>query len=75
MKEEKKNYLVNKKIIKNKFMAIVIIIIIYFIPSLIALIGNKRNRCAIFALNFFLGWTFIGWVIALTWSLTHDPEN
>ncbi len=56
-------------------MAIVIIIIIYFIPSLIALIGNKRNRCAIFALNFFLGWTFIGWVIALTWSLTHDPEN
>lgn len=36
---------------------------------------NKRNADAIVALNFFLGWTFIGWVIALVWALIKDPER
>lgn len=42
---------------------------IYFLPSIIAFAGKRRNALAIFLLNFFLGWTFIGWVIALVWSV------
>jgi hypothetical protein len=60
-------------------MAIVAVIIglfsglaIYFIPTLIAMARRKRNTAAIFALNLFLGWSFIGWVAALIWSLAHD---
>ena len=46
---------------------------IYFLPTLIGI--SKRNGCAIFVLNLLLGWTFVGWVIALVWSLTKDdPE-
>jgi hypothetical protein len=41
--------------------------IIYFIPSFVAV--GKRNSGAIFALNLFLGWTFIGWVGALIWAI------
>lgn len=40
---------------------------IYFLPSLIA--RRKRNALGIFILNFVAGWTVIGWVAALIWSL------
>lgn len=49
---------------------IVLVGFIYFIPSIIGM--QKKNAGAIFALNLFLGWTFIGWVIALVWALCKD---
>jgi len=45
---------------------------IYFIPSLIG--TKKENFTAILLLNIFLGWTFVGWVIALVWSVTKDKK-
>ena len=48
---------------------IVIITLGYFLPVMIAWTNDRRNTSAIFALNFFLGWTLIGWVVALVWSL------
>ncbi|MGA8154163.1 MAG: superinfection immunity protein [Terriglobales bacterium] len=44
----------------------------YFLPSLIALTRNKRDTTAILVLNLLLGWTVIGWAIALIWALKHD---
>lgn len=46
--------------------------VLYFLPSIIALARNKRDITAILLLNFFLGWTAIGWVIALVWAVKHD---
>ncbi len=44
----------------------------YLLPTGIA-VGRKRsNTGAIFVLNLFLGWTLIGWVIALIWSVAKD---
>jgi hypothetical protein len=45
---------------------------LYFLPTIIAIVRKKRNALAIFLLNFFLGWTFIGWVVSLVWSVTKD---
>ena len=45
---------------------------IYFLPSIIAIAGHKRNTLAIFAINLFPGWSFIGWIVALVWSLASD---
>ena len=42
----------------------------YFLPTIIALIRKQPNALAIFLLNFFLGWTFIGWVVSLVWAVT-----
>jgi hypothetical protein len=46
--------------------------VIYFLPSIIALGRNKRDITAIVLLNFLLGWTMIGWVVALVWAVKAD---
>ncbi|HEY0653531.1 MAG TPA: superinfection immunity protein [Chryseosolibacter sp.] len=43
---------------------------IYFAPSFIG--NHKRNAGAIWVLNIFLGWTLIGWVVALVWACTAE---
>ena len=45
----------------------------YVLPSIIG--WKKRNAVAICALNLLLGWTFVGWVVALVWALTVEPSN
>lgn len=55
------------------FIGIILFILslaLYFLPTIIALLRGHRNSLAIFLLNFFLGWTFFGWVVALVWSAT-----
>lgn len=52
------------------FILTAIVICIYFIPAYIG--GNKKNATSIFLLNLFLGWTLIGWVIALVWATKKD---
>jgi hypothetical protein len=48
-----------------------------FIGFFPTIIGRAKKNCrAIFALNLFLGWTFIGWVVALVWAFMEDsPED
>lgn len=46
---------------------------IYFLPSLIAVARHTHNATGIFLLNLFLGWTGIGWVIALLMALCSCP--
>ena len=46
--------------------------VMYFIPSIVALARNKRDTFLIFLLNLFLGWSIVGWVIALVWALRSD---
>lgn len=46
---------------------------LYFLPTIIASWSPRHhNAGAIFVLNLFLGWTFIGWVVALVWACTHS---
>jgi hypothetical protein len=46
--------------------------VFYFLPSIIAAARSKRDLVSIFILNFLLGWTAIGWVVALVWALKTD---
>jgi hypothetical protein len=41
------------------------VLIIGFLPTLIALLRGHDNSFAIFLTNLLLGWTGIGWLIAL----------
>jgi len=49
---------------------IVVALEIYFFPSTISFNRDQPNRFAILALNLFMGWTLIGWLVCLVWSLT-----
>jgi hypothetical protein len=49
---------------------ILLAILAYFLPSIIG--HNKRSAAGIFLLNLFLGWTFIGWIVALLWACASD---
>jgi CHASE2 domain-containing sensor protein len=42
----------------------------YFVPAIVAFRRKHQNATPITVLNLFLGWTVIGWVAALIWSLT-----
>jgi hypothetical protein len=46
--------------------------VMYFLPSIIALLRGKRDALAIFLLNLFLGWSVIGWIVALIWAAKND---
>jgi hypothetical protein len=46
--------------------------LIYFLPTIVALVRHKRNVVSVLLLNLFLGWTLIGWIIALVWASTVD---
>lgn len=43
-------------------------LIIYFMPAIVAGIAKHKHQDGILVLNLFLGWTGIGWVIALVWA-------
>lgn len=46
--------------------------VMYFLPSILG--HNKRDAAGIFLVNFFLGWTIIGWVVALFWACTAETR-
>lgn len=43
--------------------------VIYFLPSVLAATRDHPAANGVFAVNLFLGWTVVGWVVALTWVL------
>jgi hypothetical protein len=47
-----------------------LILAIYFLPAIVALNRQHKNAIPILIVNLFLGWTLLGWVIALSWALT-----
>lgn len=55
-------------------MGLVILLVAYFLPTGVALIRHKQNVLSIFLLNLFLGWSFVGWVVAIVWAASVDRE-
>ena len=51
-------------------LLIVLVIGIYFLPGIVAHSRNHHQENAIVLLNLFLGWTLLGWVVALVWAAT-----
>jgi hypothetical protein len=48
-------------------------VFVYFIPGIVASLRDHHNCVAIWMLNIFAGWTFLGWVGALVWACTSPP--
>lgn len=52
------------------FVFLVVAFVAYFLPTFIASRRSHPNGNSIALLNIFLGWTFIGWLVALIWSVS-----
>lgn len=55
--------------------AIFFIVVIYLLPTIVAIVRSRTNTGSILVVNLFLGWTLIGWVAALAWSVAHDDSQ
>ena len=55
----------------SPFHWVAVLALLYFIPAIVG--RKKQDARAIFWLNFFLGWTVVGWVGTLVWALMNDP--
>lgn len=45
---------------------------LYFLPTIIGALRRKQNLVGIFLLNLLLGWTLVGWIIALVMASSGD---
>ncbi len=49
-------------------------LIVYILPTAVALHRNCKATGGIAVFNLFLGWTFVGWVVALAWAASGEPR-
>ncbi|MET4207723.1 superinfection immunity protein [Bradyrhizobium sp. LA2.1] len=57
-------------------VAWVVLLAIYFLPTIVAIVRHHHQTGAILLTNLLLGWTLLGWIAALIWSATavRKPE-
>ena len=55
----------------TSFLIILLLLFVYFVPSIVAIKRKHRNTVAIVLTNIAFGWTFLGWFVALIWSVVN----
>jgi hypothetical protein len=58
-----------------EFLVVLLIVTAYMLPALVAALRGHPQVWAITALDLILGWSVLGWVAALVWSLTAIPKG
>lgn len=53
----------------------IVLLIVYFIPALNAYSKRHRSRAMILVVNLMLGWTLLGWLVALAWSASSARDD
>lgn len=56
-------------------IVIVLLILFYFLPVIIADKRGHPNWTTIGALNLLAGWTILGWIAALIWACAGNTEG
>lgn len=54
---------------------VLMILVLYFVPTAVAVARRHRNALGIFLLSLILGETGIAWVIALVWAVDRGPTG
>jgi len=58
-----------------ELILILLLVPAYFLPMFVAVARNHRYAAAITLLNMVLGWTLLGWVLALVWAATNPQAT
>ena len=51
------------------------LLVLYFLPAIVAQKRSHHNRTAILVLDLLAGWTVLGWIIAMVWATTVVRED
>ncbi len=54
---------------------ILLYLFVYLLPVIIAYWRSKSDIKKIFIVNLLLGWTVIGWIVALIWAVSINENN
>jgi hypothetical protein len=52
------------------YAGVILLFAAYFAPGIVASARHHHNAGAIWCLTLFLGWSVLGWIIALVWAFT-----
>jgi T4 superinfection immunity protein len=52
---------------------LLVVLALYFIPLVVAMVRKVPNAGSVAVINIFLGWTLIGWVVALAMAARTVP--
>tara|TARA_Y100000817_G_scaffold310296_1_gene300716 strand:- start:287 stop:517 length:231 start_codon:yes stop_codon:yes gene_type:complete len=64
-----------EKHIMRVILAIICLISIFFIPVSVGLFRDSSKKWGIFLVNILVGWTGIGWIIALIWAFISESTE
>ena len=53
-------------------LLVIVLAPLYFLPSIVAFKRQHPHKGTILAVNLFLGWTQIGWIVAMVWAFVRD---
>jgi hypothetical protein len=51
---------------------VVALVLLYFLPSMLAFAGGKRRKWKIVAVNVLAGWTIIGWIVSMIMNWAYE---
>ncbi len=54
------------------YLVCLVVAIFYMIPTLVAIYKKHERTPLIGTVNFFVGWTLIGWIACIMWALSED---
>ena len=59
----------------DSLVVLFLVVAIYFLPTIVGVSRNVPNSGSVFVINAFLGWTLIGWVVALAMAARSVPPS
>ena len=68
-------YLLGVRFGRGTILTLSIVFGLYFLPSIVASRRAMASKNSVFVINLFLGWTFIGWIIALSMAVGQAKSN
>lgn len=58
-----------------KALSIIICVgLVYFLPTICSTSAGRKDSVQVFLTNLLLGWTFVGWCVALIWSFRPQDD-
>ena len=63
----------NRELTIEKVMALIVLLFVYFIPTIIS--WNKKSNKYLFVFNLLAAWTVLCWFISFVWALQINRQH